>query len=378
MMMYARHLGVAILLLVLAVPCAWGQRNDLGDRSDIYLSSQQRPVDIVLGSVYQTYTDGTGEEDLEISELSTPVALFVPVGRSLGLSVLASYATVSGDGLETVSGVTDVKLGASFYQRIGAGSLVLSTGVSVPVGATEFTQEEYPTVIAQSLHVYNFRVPGYGQGFSVAPGFTFAYPISEGVVLGVGASYQLRSSYRPTTILDADYQPGDELLVTGGFDVRLSQTLNFSADVTYTTYDADTIEETEVFNAGDKLTATGQLLGRFGFNEMRLLARYRSPDKSTIPPTASTQQPRSLQTIPTELFLMATYRQQVARRFSIGVLGQARLFEEAAFYDAVTLIDVGLLPTIGFSDSVALELRGVYTTGDIEGFEAGGGLAIRL
>jgi hypothetical protein len=85
-----------------------------------------------------------------------------------------------------------------------------------------------------------------------------------------------------------------------------------------------------------------------------------------------------LQTLPAELFLRGSYRQQVARGFSIGLLGQARIFEEAAFYDALTLIDVGLLPTIGFSRSVALETRLIYTTGDIEGFEAGGGLAIRL
>lgn len=376
-MIYARQLGCLLLLLVLAVPSAWGQRNDLGDRSDIYLSSQQRPVDIVLGAVYQTYTDATGPEDLEITELSTPVALFIPVGRSLGLSVLTSYATVSGDGLETVSGPSDVKVGASLYQRIGAGSLVMSVGANIPAGATEFTAEEYPTVVAQSQHVYNFRVPTYGQGFSVAPGFTFAYPVSERVVLGIGGSYQVRGGYRPNVTLDADYNPGDELLVTGGFDVRLSRTLNLSADVTYTTYDADTVEEAEVFDAGDKITATGQLLGRFGFNELRLLARYRSLDKSTIPAAAGLPE-RSLQTLPAELFLRGSYRQQVARGFSIGLLGQARIFEEAAFYDALTLIDVGLLPTIGFSRSVALETRLIYTTGDIEGFEAGGGLAIRL
>lgn len=375
--MPARFLGILALLFLLVVPFAWGQRNDLGDRSDIYLSSQQRPIDVVFGAVYQTYTDGTGPVEREISEVSLPTAVFVPLGSSLGLSVLASHATVSGDNLETISGLTDVKLGASFYQRVGQGSLVVSVGANLPVGETEFTEEEYSTAVAQSLHVYNFRVRGYGQGFNVAPGFTFAYPVSERVVLGVGASYQSRGGYRPVVLLDADYNPGDEVLVTGGVDIRLSQTLNFSADATYTTYDADTIEEEEVFTAGDKLTATGQLLGRFGFNELRLLARYRSPDGSTIPATGALPE-RTVQTIPTELFLHASYEQRIARRFSIGLMAQGRLFEEATFYDALTLIDVGLLPTIRFTDGVALETRFLYTTGDIEGFEAGGGLAIRL
>lgn len=375
--MPARFLGTLTLLCLLVVPFAWGQRNDLGDRSDIYLSSQQRPIDVVFGAVYQTYTDGTGPAEREISELSIPTAVFVPLGSSLGLSVLASHATVSGDNLETISGLTDVKLGASFYQRVGQGSLVVSIGANIPVGETEFTEEEYSTAVAQSLHVYNFRVRGYGQGFNVAPGFTFAYPVSERVVLGVGASYQSRGGYRPVVLLDSDYNPGDEVLVTGGIDIRLSQTLNFSADATYTTYDPDTIEEEEVFTAGDKLTATGQLLGRFGFNELRLLARYRSPDGSTIPATGALPE-RTVQTIPTELFLHASYEQRIARRFSIGLMAQGRLFEEATFYDALTLIDVGLLPTIRFTDGVALETRFLYTTGDIEGFEAGGGLAIRL
>lgn len=375
--MPARFLGILVLLSLLVVSTAWGQRNDLADRSDIYLSSQQRPIDVVFGAVYQTYTDGTGSEDQEINELSVPTAVFVPVGNNIGLSMLASYATVSGDNLETVSGLTDVKVGASFYQRVGQGSLVVSVGANIPVGSTEFSEDEYPTIVAQSLHVYNFRVRGYGQGFNAAPGFTFAYPVSERVVLGVGASYQSRGGYRPNVLLETDYNPGDEVLVTGGIDIRLSETLNLSADATYTTYNADTIEDEEVFSAGDKLTATGQLLGRFGFNEMRLVARYRSPDRSTIPAAGAFPE-RTIQTIPTELFLQASYQQRVARQFSIGVLAQGRLFEESAFYDALTLIDVGLLPTIGFTDSVSLETRFIYTTGDIEGFEAGGGLAIRL
>lgn len=364
--------GCLALGLGLAGP-ALAQDNNLDDRYDVYLSSQREPIRVVVGAVYQQYQD---LDDTEVTQLSTPVAVFVPIGRRLGLSVATSYATAEGDELESVSGLSDVQVGASFYQRIGAGSLVLNVGVNVPVGEREFSADEYTTAVVLGQHYFDFRVPSYGQGLNIAPGLTLAYPVSERVAVGVGVAYQNRGGFRPVDGLNVDYDPGDEVVVTGGFDVKLSRISAFSADVSYTMFDADALGDVEVFTPGDKLVLTGQLLGRPGRSLLQLVGRYRTQGNSTFPigPGLAV---RDLQVLPAQTLIRGLYRPRLADALSVGLLAQARIFEETDLFEALTLTDVGILPTFHFG-SVALETRFIYTSGDVSGFEAGGGLSVRL
>ena len=364
--------GCLALGSVLAGP-ALAQDNNLDDRYEVYLSSQREPLRIVVGAVYQQYQD---LDDTEVTQLSTPVALFVPVGRRLGLSVTTSYATAEGDDLETISGLSDVQVGASFYQQLGEGSLVLNLGVNVPVGEREFTADEFTTAVVLGQHYFDFRVPSFGQGLNIAPGLTLAYPVSERVAVGVGVAYQNRGGFRPVDGLNVDYDPGDEVMVTGGLDVKLSTISALSVDVSYTMFDADVLGEAEVFTPGDKLVLTGQVLGRPGRSLLQLLGRYRTQDKSTFP-AGSGLADRDLRVVPAQALIRGLYRPRLADALSVGLLVQARIFEETELFEALTLTDVGVLPTFYFG-SVALETRFIYTSGNVSGFEAGGGLSIRI
>lgn len=355
-------------------PAAFAQRSDVYERNDIYLSSQRQPIDIHVGAVYQSYADSTEQE---LTQLSFPVALFVPVGQRLGVSFLASQATAEGDGVETVSGISDAKLGLSFYQRLGEASAVLSVGINIPVGEREFSAEEFQTAVLLSQHFYAFRVPGFGQGRNVEPGLTVAYPLSESFVVGAAVAYHIRGPFEPLADMEDEYDPGDEILLTGGFDLRLGTNTSFSTDATYTIYDSDTIGEEVAYTAGDKVTVTGQILSLFGFNELRLLARYRSQAKSEIP-AATGGDVQELTTIPNQIRLRGTYRQRLGAALTVGLLAQLRMFEESDIFESMSLIDVGLLPEINLTENVGLRTRFVYTTGEIEGFEAGGGLALRF
>ncbi|MFB3105756.1 MAG: hypothetical protein ACE1ZA_12665, partial [Pseudomonadales bacterium] len=156
----------------------------------LYLSSQQQPVRISIGALYQSYT----ENDSSLSEVSIPLAISIPIGRNLGVSLIASQASASGDNVESLSGVSDVQVGLSYYQKIGQGSVVVSLGVNLPSGKRELTQDEFETSIFLSQHFFNFRVPGFGQGFNISPGVIMAFPVSENAVFGVGASYQIKGS----------------------------------------------------------------------------------------------------------------------------------------------------------------------------------------
>jgi len=358
--------------LVLFLVLGWVGEG-FAQESALYLSSQQPPVRISAGVLYQQYAEDGGD----IAELSIPVALFVPVGRSLAFSVIASQATATGDTLETVSGISDAQVGLSYYQRVGQSSVVVSFGVNLPSGKRELTQQEFETSIFLSQHFYNFRVPGFGQGFNIAPGIVWAFPVGEGVVLGVGASYQRKGGYKPQDGMADDYDPGDEVLLTGGLDYRVSPTANVSADVTYTIYGGDVLGDADVYQTGDKLTATVQWLGYLRANELRLVARYRSQAKSSRPAVVDTTD-KALRTLPAQVLLLGAYRHQLSPRISLGVLAQGRLFGETDVFESRTLFDVGLAPAVALSDQVTLRTRFLYTLGDFTGFEAGAGLDVAL
>jgi len=350
----------------------------------LYLSSQQPPVRISIEGLYQNYSNDDGD----ISEFSIPLSMSVPLGRSLGLSLIAHQASATGDSLESVSGLSDVQVGLSYYQRVGQGSIVLSLGANLPSGKRELTTDEFETSIFLSQHFFNFRVPGFGQGFNLSPGIVAAFPVSENAVLGVGMSYQYKGSYKPTEGLQDDYTPGDEILLTGGFDVRAGATSNLSADVTYTLYGSDTLGDQDVYSSGDKVTATVQWLNYLGVNVLRLVARYRSQSKSSRPAVSGAAD-EELRTLPAQVWLRGSYRHRLSPTVHVGVLAQARLFGDTdasvgntpfgpELFESKTLFDVGLTPEFSLSDTVALRVRFLYTLGDFTGFETGGGLAIEL
>ena len=271
---------------------------------------------------------------------------------------------------------------------MGEGSVVLSLGANLPSGKRELTPDEFVTSIFLSQHFYNFRVAGFGQGFNLSPGIVVAFPVSETVVFGVGASYQLKGGYKPQEGMQDEYTPGNEILFTGGFDVRAGRASNFSADVTFTRYDSDTLGDQDVYSSGSKVTAIVQWLSYLRVNVLRLVARYRSQAKSSRPAVLGVAD-EELRTLPAQVWLLGSYRHQLSPALHVGVLAQARLFGETdapaantpfgpEFFESKTLFDIGLTPEVALSDNVALRVRFLYTLGDFTGFETGGGLAIEL
>lgn len=358
---------ICMVLLLAWASGAMAQENSL------YLSSQRQPVRATLGVVYQSYD----KDDFNISEFSVPLSLSVPIGRKIGFSARAGQASATADGLEDLSGVSDVQVGVSFLQNIGSSSLVLSLGANLPSGKRELTEDEFRTSLFLSQHFYNFRTPGFGQGLNIAPGFVWAFPVGEGVVLGLGASYQYKGSYQPLADMTEDYDPGDEITVTGGLDFKLSPTTSFSTDVTYTTFGNDTLGDQELFAVGSRIAATGQMLAYFGQNELRLVGRYRTESQSTLPAGAGGTD-QELRALPAQALVRVAYRQALGTMFRVGLLGEARLLGETALFEKASLFDAGLLPEVILSPSVRIQSRFIYTFGDVTGFEAGGGLSLAL
>ncbi|GIV60328.1 MAG: hypothetical protein KatS3mg043_1417 [Rhodothermaceae bacterium] len=346
----------------LVVP-GWAQE------TPVYLTGEEQSVQVSLGGWYQHYT----RDEVRLSEVSIPLFVAAPLGRTAGVTVRASQASASSNTLASLSGISDVQLGFSYTPALGEGSLVLSLGLNLPSGKRELTTDEFETAVMLSQHYFDFYVPGFGQGFNLAPGIVWARPIGEDVVAGLGVSYQYRGPYRPQAA-GGDYDPGDELVLTGGIDYRLRETVNLSLDASYTRYGKDALDEVEVFEQGDKVTLTGQLLAYQGFRAWRLVVRYRSPGRSTFPAVGGAA--RELRVLPAQLLVRGSYHHPVNRSFAVGALVQGRFLDETVRFDRATLVDLGVLPEFALSRVTRLNGRFVYTLGDFSGFAAGVGLSV--
>lgn len=356
-----------MIFLVGLAQVGWGQENSF------FLLNRQQPVQFSLEALYQSYSD----DSVTVSQASLPVLLSAPIGRHFGLSLMTSPASASGDGLTSLSGMTDVKLGVSYSTQVGEGSLVANVGLNLPSGKRELSDDEFLTSVVLSQHFFNFRVRGFGQGFNVAPGLVWAFPVSESVVVGIGASYQYKGSYKPRTGMTEDFTPGDEILLTGGLDFKLGETTNLSTDITYTLYGSDKIGDQEVYSAGDKILAAAQLLHYMGFNEIRVLAYYRSQAKSSLPGIGGGLD-QQLRTLPNQAVFYGAYRHRLSRTFFLGGFGRARLLGETDTFEAKSLFDVGVTPEFALTSTTLLRLRATYTLGDFSGYEVGGHIVLDL
>ncbi len=335
-----------------------------------YQYTLRQPARIEVMPVYQSFDiDGR-----TLTEFTVPVRAFVPLGRNHGLTFLGGSAGASGDGLADLSSVTDVQIALSGYYPMGGGSLVANLGVNLPSGKIELTPEEFQTAVLFGQYVFDFDAPVFGQGLNVAPGLTYAHQIAPGLAAGLSAAYQYRGPFKPLVDMQDDYDPGDEVTLAAGLDVRLASVWSVSGDVGFTRYAADRVGEADTYTSGNRISVTLGLLGRPGFNTLRLIARHRIKEKSEAPGLGQT-----FQVIPNLSEAFAEYRARLTATFFVTGLARARRFAELdACADptcrARTYFDLGLMPEVRLAPALTLALRGTYRAGDLTGFELGGGL----
>jgi hypothetical protein len=253
----------------------------------------------------------------------------------------------------------------------------MSLGANLPTGKQDLTIEEFTTLFLLAQNAFDFTVPGFGHGLGISPSIALALPVNPNVVMGIGASYQHRGGYRPVDFLQEDYQPGSELLLTGGMDFRVNPSTSFSLDATFTMYQADRIGDLDVYESGGKTTLTAMVRQVRGFNEWRLIALYRSRAKSNELAGAELVA-QDERTIPNQLLLRGSYAARLSASLTAVLLAEGRFFDETEIYPGRNVFDLGVLPQLRLGESAVLLTRFVYTLGTITGIEAGGGLSISL
>ncbi len=235
-------------------------------------SAQTEPRVVVdAGFVSQSYSTGDTQS---VSEATVPLSVAVGVGRGLTVSLRTVYASVSGDGLESLSGLGDTQVGVGFQQPLGLALVDVTLGASLPTGQTALTDAQFATSASLAVDDYAFALPTLGQGAVVSPSVALAVPMGAGAAFGIGAAYSARSSY---TLFDADtssYAPAGETILTVGLDASVSATSTFTLEGSYVLYGDDSYRG-ETFSPGDKASATMRIESGGRLVRTRLLARYR-------------------------------------------------------------------------------------------------------
>ena len=365
--MYSRRLLVLVSLLsVLVLHQAYAQ--DM----PVYMGSEPQPIRISTGAVYQQYSD----EDRRLSQIAFPVSAFIPLTRNLGFTLISNPVLIDGEQVEAIQGLSDSQAALSYFQPIGEGSLVVSLSTNLPSGKRELTAEEFATTALLSQDFYRFGVPVLGQGLNITPGITIAYPISDNAAAGLGASYQLKGGFKPVQGMVDSFTPGDELLVTGGIDVRVAPSWALSSNVSYIIYQNDQLGDVDVFESGDQLFASLQLLGNMGSNQLRLIGRFRSKAKSLLPAGgALVTAPR---TVPQQYHLTGTYSLMIQDNLRATLIAGIGYYDETDFFTSKTRFDLGASQEYAFTEIISSVLRFVYTFGSFPGVEVAGGLVFTI
>lgn len=306
------------------------------------------------------------------SEFSIPIQGYYPVNRELSVSFNTSRANVSGEGYKNYGGLSDLQLRFNYFKEDK--NLVYNLGINLPTGKNELSLEEYNTSTVLSLNQLNFRVPVLGQGFNLAPGITWAYPVNDNLVIGLGASYQFKSSFKPIKIMDEKYNPGNELLFTGGFDYKLDETATISTDLILTTYGKDKVGKEEIFASGKKFVFYAQYKKNIDHHKLLVHIRYRSKGKNRLAEAGSLIEEEK-KTSPNQKELAGYYQHYYSKDITTGFLLEWRSFEKTAVWNGLRVIGLGVFSQITMSPKYKIPFqlkyyRGKFSNGDpLSGWE---------
>lgn len=337
--------------------------------------SGDRQSVLSISPVFHSWSLG---DDISMSQFTAIIALTQPIGNSTSLTLRASPSSTAGDPAR-LSGVTDMQVRAT--HALEEARLVLSLGVNIPTGKTELTGEEFASSMILSSPALTWSVPGFGQGLNLQPAVVWAIPFGEKFVGGLGFAYQYKGAFKAIKGYD-EFDPGDEIAITGGVDVQLAEATNLSADVLFTMYGADKLGSDEVFKAGGKIVATAQFSKGIGQDELAMLARYRTRGKGEVGFAGSLVSAEQ-EMEPNQLDLHVQYGLFMSDRLRIRVAVGARLQSETpAELSGASLFGARVSPdfTLSRSFSVAPWVR--YQAGtakndrSIRGIEAGLGMRI--
>ena len=342
------------------------------------LTAQDQPVQVSLTPAYQRFETNSQTA----TQWSTTLTWRIPLGDRVRVLGQAQAARSDSEIGAAVQGMDDARLGLVYAQPVGRGSLVGRVDVGVPVGKSALAVEELQTVRLTSWSFADFRVPGFGTGASVVPRLSYATPLGDRFVVGLGAAYQFLGSYRPVENASRSYDPGDGVEVFGGFDAQLSRTSAVALDLRYSRFGTARSGRIDRLEPGTSFGGTVQYRYETDRQAVRVEASYQNWDESSVQPyvvgpDAAASLSRQ-QLVPSRLRIHTSYQQRLGDRVVLrGRLG-------GAYYWATDLNDrkrVGVLtlrPAFRLSSAWTLTPIAQVAAGDLFGLTGGLRLGLQL
>jgi hypothetical protein len=357
------YLLAASLLLGLIASPALGQPT--------MLTSQDQPVRIGVTPVYQRYDDG-GQVT---TQWSTAMDVTVPIGERVRVSASGRAAQSSTDDGAEIRGLDDARLGVAYAQPVGEGSLVGRVDAGIPVGKKELTVSELRTVRATSQSFYDFRVPSFGSGASVVPQLTYAAPVSDRVVVGIGGAYQYLGSYEPVARASRSYDPGDGVEVFGGVDVQMTRASALAVDVRFARYGTARSGSVNRLEPGSSYGGTVQYSYQTEGYTLRVAGRYQNWEESNVRPFVvgpdSASAASRQQLVPSRALVEASYQRRLGDAVLLRVRAGARYFESTDVTARKRLGVFSLRPSVRLTPSWSVTPITTVTAGDLLGLTGG-------
>jgi len=274
---------------------------------------------IRTGLVIQNWKIDNFED--RIAEGTFPIEVVLPIREKINLQIIHSPA-VSRYGDVELSGMSDTWIRGTY--AVVDDKIMVSAGLGLPTGKTGLKNDEAMLSSLLSNNIFKFRLPVFGQGVTVSSGVMYVNPVNEKLAIGGGINFVYQGKY---AYLDYDFDPGEQIGLSLGFDYKLSSSASFNIDLLYTYYMKDKLNDVEIFGAASKIGVKGGLI--YG-NQKRLLkvvGYLRIAGKNEIwDGTTLITEPKNSNI--TQMELEALYKMRLSNLFSLDILFDGRSYIE--------------------------------------------------
>lgn len=237
---------IAVRKVLLAAVAAWSSAGLLTTPGA--LAAQTVSTGVLVQSLRPTDTAAVRLHSVDLR--AVPFAVSTPVAGPLTIGVagaLADAALVLPNGSEaTAFGLTDLRVQA----RLTGRSAMLTLTGWAPTGEIVKTLEDAALVGALSADLLPFAVSSWGQGGALSADLDLRHREGD-ALLHLGGGFMMRSEFDPLSAVG--YRPGPELRARAGVDVYVGRSSVFSIVVAMQRFQADQMDDADVFTPGNRL-----------------------------------------------------------------------------------------------------------------------------
>ena len=241
----AFYITAFILCLIFSCPLAFGQ---------VIFTGRPQTVNIYSLPYMQNWKIDNQNISKSISQFSLPVFVNLKPTENLRFWFVDSVAIslLDNNGANpSLKGISDAKAKVSY--SIFDQKLLFSLGANLPIDKTELDNNELEIADLLYNEVLGFRVNKLGNGLDVNAGMAFAMDMGA-FGLSLSTSYLRKGSYINIKDSKSEYKPSDEIGVVTAMDIIADKVL-VNADVGYTRYSNDEIDNKASLKEGDEIRA---------------------------------------------------------------------------------------------------------------------------